>query len=114
MRRRCRRCRCPRAVTSCSTTAGADSRSVRRVFRLAQLAWFMAPAYVANMAPPFARFWPGWNRPINERWLGAHKTAVGAALGIAAGVAAAYAQSLIAWRGVIVSYDAWPAIGLRL
>src|SRR5512142_3041998 len=74
----------------------------------------MAPAYLANMAPPFARFWPGWNRPINERWLGAHKTIVGAALGVAAGIAAAYAQSLVAWSGSIVSYDAWPAIGLRL
>lgn len=84
------------------------------MFRLIQLAWFMAPAYLANMAPPFARFWRGWNRPVAERWLGAHKTIVGAALGVAAGVATAYAQSRIAWKGSIVSYAAWLMIGLRL
>jgi hypothetical protein len=47
--------------------------------------YLMLPAYLANMAPPFARFWPGWNRQISRRWLGDHKTAVGfcAGLGVA-------------------------------
>jgi CDP-2,3-bis-(O-geranylgeranyl)-sn-glycerol synthase len=84
------------------------------LYRLAQLVWFMAPAYVANMAAPFARFWPGWNRPIAARRLGTHKTMIGAALGIAAGVAAAFAQSKIPWRGSIVPGDGWGAVGLRL
>jgi len=33
------------------------------VVHLLQLLYFMAPAYLANMAPPFVRYWKGWNRP---------------------------------------------------
>lgn len=86
----------------------------RRPYRVAQLLYFMAPAYAANMAPPFARFWRGWNRPVAERRLGTHKTVVGAALGVAAGLATAFAQSRVAWRGGITPYEAWPALGLSL
>jgi CDP-2,3-bis-(O-geranylgeranyl)-sn-glycerol synthase len=71
----------------------------------------MLPAYAANMSAPFARFWPGWNRPINERHLGAHKTVVGFALGVAAGVGAAYAQSRLAWLGGSDPVH-WFALGL--
>ncbi|WP_027484935.1 hypothetical protein [Rhodanobacter sp. OR87] len=45
--------------------------------RLLQLAYFMLLAYCTNMAPPFTRYWRGWNRPIHERLLGSHKTVLG-------------------------------------
>lgn len=83
-------------------------------YRLAQLLYFMAPAYAANMAPPFARFWPGWNRPIDRRRLGSHKTVVGAAFGVFASVAVAFAQSRLGWPGGITSYADWLALGLLL
>ena len=82
---------------------------------LAQLLYFMAPAYVANMAPPFLKFWSGWNRPISARWLGTHKTVLGFAAGVAAGLATAGAQAAIDWQGNFVDYrGAWPWIGLAL
>ena len=83
-------------------------------FRIAQLLYLMAPAYLANMTPPFARFWPGWNRPISERSLGSHKTAVGAVGGVIVAVAVALLQSRLAWRGSLVDYDRWPLVGLVL
>ena len=55
----------------------------------------MVPCYAANMAPPFVRYWHGWNRPIDAIGLGNHKTIVGFALGIVAALVAAYAQSRI-------------------
>jgi len=51
---------------------------------LVALVYVMAPAYAANMAAAFAKFWPGWNRPISRRWLGDHKTVAGFLLGVAA------------------------------
>ncbi|HSE02614.1 MAG TPA: CDP-archaeol synthase [Methylomirabilota bacterium] len=80
--------------------------------RVLQLLYFMAPAYAANMAPPFVRFWKGWNRPISRRWLGAHKTILGAGLGVLAAVAATFIQSRIPWEG-IAAYDHWVGLGLR-
>jgi len=65
--------------------------------QLLELVCAMLPAYVANMASPFAKFWPGWNRPISRRWLGDHKTIVGFLLGVAAGVLTSYLQSHISW-----------------
>jgi len=65
--------------------------------QLLELVYAMLPAYVANMASPFAKFWPGWNRPISRRWLGDHKTIVGFLLGVAAGVLTSYLQSHISW-----------------
>jgi CDP-2,3-bis-(O-geranylgeranyl)-sn-glycerol synthase len=44
------------------------------VFRFAQLLYLMLPVYAANMAAPFARYWPAMARPVSERWLGGHKT----------------------------------------
>ncbi|HUM15292.1 MAG TPA: CDP-archaeol synthase [Candidatus Nitrosotalea sp.] len=81
--------------------------------RLLRLLYFMAPAYVANMAPPFARYWKGWNRPISRRWLGEHKTVIGFAMGVLAAVAATFIQSLIAWPGPLVAYDRWATFGPR-
>jgi CDP-2,3-bis-(O-geranylgeranyl)-sn-glycerol synthase len=82
--------------------------------RIAQLLYLMAPAYLANMTPPFARFWRGWNRPINARRLGSHKTAVGAVGGVIVATAVALLQSRLAWRGGLVDYDRWPLVGLLL
>ncbi len=83
------------------------------MWRIAQLLYLMAPAYLANMAPPFVKYWTRWNRPISERWLGGHKTAVGFGLGVLAALFATLVQSRLAWRGALVSYDDWPALGLR-
>jgi CDP-2,3-bis-(O-geranylgeranyl)-sn-glycerol synthase len=82
------------------------------IAELPQLLYFMAPAYLANMAPPFARYWPGRNRPIHEGLLGSHKTVVGAALGVAAGVLATAAQAAIDAPFGRVDYRYWPLLGL--
>lgn len=74
----------------------------------------MAPAYLANMAPPFLKYWKGWNRPISRRWLGEHKTVAGLLLGVMVALVAAWAQSVIDWGGSLVAYDDWPLIGLAL
>jgi CDP-2,3-bis-(O-geranylgeranyl)-sn-glycerol synthase len=78
-----------------------------------QLLYFMAPAYAANMAPPFVRYWSGWNRPISRRWLGAHKTVVGFGLGVLAAVTVTFIQSRLAWEGALVASGHWAALGLR-
>lgn len=82
------------------------------VAHLLQLLYFMAPAYLANMAPPFARYWKGWNRPIHECLLGSHKTVVGFVLGVIAGVAATAAQAWIAAPFGLIDYANWLPWGL--
>lgn len=84
------------------------------VSHLVQLVYLMAPAYVGNMAPPFVRYWRGWNRPISERWLGSHKTVLGAFAGVAAALVVALIQSRVAWRGNLADYDRWPLLGALL
>jgi CDP-2,3-bis-(O-geranylgeranyl)-sn-glycerol synthase len=79
--------------------------------QLLQLVYLMLPAYFANMAAPFARFWPGWNRPISRRWLGDHKTVVGFMLGVAAGMLTAYLQSRIPWSPQEFDLANWLAVG---
>jgi CDP-2,3-bis-(O-geranylgeranyl)-sn-glycerol synthase len=81
--------------------------------RAGRLAYFMAPAYLANMTPPLVRYWRGWNRPISERWLGGHKTVVGFGAGVLAAVVVTLVQSRIAWPDGLVAYDHWIALGLR-
>jgi len=81
--------------------------------RLLRLLYFMAPAYVANMAPPFVRYWKGWNRPISRRWLGEHKTVIGFAMGVLAAVMVTFIQSRVAWPGALVAYHHWAGLGLR-
>ncbi len=52
--------------------------------------------------------------PISERWLGSHKTVIGADAGISVALIAAFVQSRIQWSGSLVDYDRWPLIGLLL
>lgn len=79
-----------------------------------QLFYLLLPAYLANMAPPFVKYWPGWNRPISERWLGAHKTVTGFAFGVVAAIATTLVQSRIQWEGALISYADWPLLGLAM
>ena len=81
--------------------------------RVLQLLYFMAPAYVANMAPPFVRYWKGWNRPISRRWLGEHKTVIGFGIGVLAAVMVTFIQARAAWEGALVAHEDWGALGLR-
>ena len=74
----------------------------------------MAPAYLGNMAAPFVKYWKGWNRPISERWLGAHQTVAGFLLGVIVALGTAFLQSAIDWKGSLVDYANWPALGLAL
>jgi CDP-2,3-bis-(O-geranylgeranyl)-sn-glycerol synthase len=97
----------------CSRCPQFPQRSFGTMLRIAQLLYFMAPAYFANMAPPFQKYWTRWNRPISERWLGSHKTAIGFSLGVLAALLTTLAQSRIDWRGALLSYDEWPTLGLR-
>lgn len=78
---------------------------------LAQLLYLMLPVYLANMAPPFVRFWPGWNPPISVPLLGSHKTVVGFAAGVAVAIAAAFIQSRLRWDGSLLSPSHWLAAG---
>jgi CDP-2,3-bis-(O-geranylgeranyl)-sn-glycerol synthase len=82
-------------------------------YRVLQLMYFMLPAYAANMAPPFTKYWKGSNPPIARRWLGAHKTVLGFASGVAAAVLVAFLQSHIAWSGSLVQGEPWLGLGLR-
>lgn len=77
-----------------------------------ELLYLMAPAYLANMAPPFVRYWKGWNRPIHEPTLGSHKTVLGFALGIVTAIAVTGIQAAIGGPLVRIGYEAWPLLGL--
>lgn len=79
---------------------------------LARLAYFMLPAWLANMAPPFARFWPGWNRPIHRESLGDHKTVIGFAFALVVGFVAVAAQAITVPPAFWRSPDHWPWLGL--
>lgn len=82
------------------------------MIRLLDLLWFMLPAYLANMAPPFTRFWRGWNRPICTRLLGSHKTVLGFALGVATALLATAAQARFAPASVLFEPAHWLLAGL--
>jgi CDP-2,3-bis-(O-geranylgeranyl)-sn-glycerol synthase len=83
-----------------------------RMLRIVELMYLMLPVFIANMAPPFVKFWPGWNGPISPRWLGEHKTVVGFAFGVAAATATTAIQHSFAWRGGLVDYKVWLPMGL--
>ncbi len=78
---------------------------------LLPLLYLMLPAYLANMAPPFTRFWRGWNRPINRRRLGEHKTVMGFFAGLTVAVATTFVQSKIHWHEDLLHYSRWPLLG---
>ena len=82
------------------------------MLRLAQLLYLMLPVYLANMAPPFVKYWPGWNRPLSRRWLGDHKTVMGFAFGVVAAATTAFVQSLVRWEHGLADYDHWLILGL--
>jgi CDP-2,3-bis-(O-geranylgeranyl)-sn-glycerol synthase len=77
-----------------------------------KLMYLMLPAYLANMAPPFTRYWTGWNRPISEKWLGDHKTVVGFGAGLIVAMAVVFVQSRITFDEPLIRYDRWPLLGL--
>jgi CDP-2,3-bis-(O-geranylgeranyl)-sn-glycerol synthase len=37
------------------------------MFRTVQFLYLLLPAFPANMAPPFVKYWPAWNRPTSAR-----------------------------------------------
>ncbi len=78
------------------------------------LLYLMLPAYVANMAAPFSRFWPGRNPPISARLLGAHKTVVGFGLGVVAASIAAGTMRLAGWQGLPPADVPWLAWGASM
>jgi len=73
--------------------------------------YLMLPAYLANMAPPFTRFWRGWNRPISRTWLGEHKTVMGLCAGLTVALVVTFAQSKINWHEGLLPYSRWPLFG---
>jgi CDP-2,3-bis-(O-geranylgeranyl)-sn-glycerol synthase len=77
---------------------------------IAELIWLVLPAYAANMAPPFVKYWKGWNRPISERHLGTHKTVVGFSFGVAVALVTAWAQHAV--EGLASVEWAWWQVGL--
>lgn len=79
---------------------------------LLELLYFMAPAYLANMAPPFVRYWKGWNRPIDEPRLGSHKTVMGYALGVFTAVVVTGIQAALDVEFARIDYALWPVLGL--
>ena len=79
---------------------------------LLELLYLMAPAYLANMAPPFVRYWSGWNRPIHEATLGSHKTVMGFALGVFTAVVVTGIQAAIGVPFAGIDYALWPVLGL--
>jgi CDP-2,3-bis-(O-geranylgeranyl)-sn-glycerol synthase len=79
---------------------------------LAQLLYLMLPVYLGNMAPPFVKFWRGWNPPISVPLLGSHKTVIGFAAGVAVATAAAFIQSQLDWAQSLISPDHWLAAGV--
>jgi CDP-2,3-bis-(O-geranylgeranyl)-sn-glycerol synthase len=81
--------------------------------RLLQLVYFILPAYAANMAPPFVKYWKGWNPPIARQALGGHKTVLGFVVGVGAAVAVTFIQSRLPWDGRLVPYEEWLGLGLR-
>lgn len=86
--------------------------------RFVELVVLMLPAYAANMAPPFVRFWPARNRPISERWLGTHKTIMGIVFAIVAAIVMALILSQLqrnpGWNLELIDDGAWVSLGLQL
>ena len=89
---------------------------------IAKLAYFMLPAYAANMAPVLSRNFKH-NIPLDfgvkfgdKRLLGSHKTLLGSFFGVIAAVITAFFQYLIFLNSGfgILDYKSWLSIGLLL
>ncbi len=79
---------------------------------LIQLLYLMLPVYFANMAPPFVKYWRGWNRPICAPLLGSHKTIVGFGAGVLVAVIVVLIQRLVDWqKGAPTTMD-WLPFGI--
>lgn len=92
------------------------------VFWVLNLVYFMLPAYFANMAPVFSRYF-SFNAPLDfgakfgsQRLFGEHKTFLGVFFGIFAGLFVAFLQYLIFVRTGfgLVDYSDWLRVGLLL
>lgn len=81
------------------------------IFRIFQLLYFLLPAIVANMLPPFTRF-VRWNIPISPRLLGKNKTMLGFVVGVAGAVITAFVLSRVQWQGSIADFGDWFVLGL--
>lgn len=79
---------------------------------LIQLLYLMLPVYFANMAPPFAKYWHGWNRPISISLLGSHKTVIGFGAGVVVAVIVAWIQRLLDWQGSMLTSSRWLPFGI--
>ena len=92
----------------------ASAVDINTMHKTTQLFYLMLPAFIANMAPPFVKYWPGWNSPISERWLGSHKTVIGFSAGILTAIATTFVQSWIGWSGALIPYVDWPLLGAAI
>lgn len=81
---------------------------------LFDLLLLMLPAYLANMSPPFLRFWRGWNPPISARLLGEHKTVLGFAVGVATAVLTSAVQAHVLPSHLLRDPSRWLLAGLAL
>ena len=79
---------------------------------LLQLVYLMLPVYLANMAPPFVKYWHGWNPPISVALLGSHKTVIGFSMGIAVAVITTFVQFRIGWEGSLLRTGHWYDTGI--
>jgi CDP-2,3-bis-(O-geranylgeranyl)-sn-glycerol synthase len=77
-------------VASRLATQRMGTQELPSGIRIIELIVMMAPAYIANMAPTFLRFWHGPNPPVSQKWLGDHKT-------IGGFIVATFAGIVVAW-----------------
>ena len=82
--------------------------------RASEVLYALLPAYVANTALPFAKFWPGWNRPISRRWLGDHKTVVGFLLDVLGAILTSQVQPRSSSSAPGFETANWLALGRAL
>ena len=76
------------------------------------LAYFIAPAWAANMAAPLVVYWQGWNAPVSMRFFGDHKTVMGIVFALVAAVLATALQAFIDLPVGLVDYHHWALLGI--
>ena len=77
-----------------------------------ELLYLMLPVYFANMAPPFVKYWHGWNRPISSSLLGSHKTVIGFGAGVTTAIIVTLLQSLVDWQSTLLAPSLWLRFGI--